>query len=80
VIQAGGEIVHSEIHEIINSLWNLKNWHNINSALLLQLYMRKSLNVTVIITEDYCFQILAEFFTQFKTLYEYEVCKTLWEK
>jgi hypothetical protein len=26
LIQAGGEILHSEIHNLINSIWNKEEW------------------------------------------------------
>jgi hypothetical protein len=61
LIQAGGEILLSEIHKLINSVWNMEELPG-RSQLLYQ-FIKRVIKLTVIIIERYhCYQLHTKFY------------------
>jgi hypothetical protein len=53
LIQAGGEILRSQIHKLINSIWNKENFLISGRSRLLHQFSRKVIKLTVIIIDGY---------------------------
>jgi hypothetical protein len=62
-IQAGGEILLSAIHKLINSVWNKEELLISERSLLLYMFTKKVIKLTVIITIGYhCYQLHIKFY------------------
>jgi hypothetical protein len=63
LIQAGGEILRSEIHKLINSIWNKDNCLISGRSLLLYRFARMMIKLTVIFTFGYhCNQLHSKYY------------------
>jgi hypothetical protein len=62
LIQVGGETLQSEIHKLINSIWN-KNCLINGRSLLLYQFTRRAIKLTVVIIAGYhCYQLHTKFY------------------
>jgi hypothetical protein len=52
---AGGDILSSEIHIFIDSIWNKKSFHSSGMNLLLRLFIKGLLKLTALIAQGYHF-------------------------
>jgi hypothetical protein len=74
LIQAGGEILLSEIHKTTNSIWNKEDLPDNRRSLLLHEFRRKAIKLTVVIMTQYNFmQILTNIHLSRLSLYIDEI-------
>jgi hypothetical protein len=46
LIPAGGNTLYSEMHKLINSIWNKKNFHRWGRTLLLYLFVKRMIKLS----------------------------------
>jgi len=82
LIQAGVNILHSEIHEILNSVWNKEEYRSSGRTLLLFLLIKRAIKLNVVISEAYYWYQLHKNFNQyscvkFKSIWWQNYCGSL---
>jgi hypothetical protein len=66
LIQAGGNTLCSEIHKLINCIWNKKNCQSSERNLLLYLFIRRVMKRTLVIIEEYhCYHLHTKSYSTF---------------
>jgi hypothetical protein len=66
IIQAGGEILRSKIHKLINSIWNKEELPDQWKESIIVLVHKKSIKLTVVIIVGYhCYQRRTKFYPIF---------------